>query len=104
MNVIEPEAPPFQLYILSQQVTSENTLCFVLYCVSYTAKCLGPSMFHLLKERDGVGEKEGRKEGREGWRKEEREEVRREGGKEGGRKEGNIICSLSYWIVLGVND
>lgn len=75
MNVIEPEAQAFQLYILSQQVTLENTLCFALYCVSYTAKCPVPSMFHLLEERDGVGEKESRKKGREGWRKEEREEI-----------------------------
>lgn len=35
MNVIEPEAQAFQLYILSQQVTSENMFCALL-CIVYS--------------------------------------------------------------------
>lgn len=36
MNVIEPEAQALQLYILSQQVTSENTLFCALLCIVYS--------------------------------------------------------------------
>ena len=94
----EPHRP---LGLISELRVSQNQKHELFNCVSWVSKGLQQVSYALyfimynvkqnelfLKKRDGGGKKEGRKEGREEGREERKE----------------MIHSLSYRILLGVND